>query len=146
MTKIYKSLEALNNKRIIDIFIESPKEWLSRGEMVDLLRKFTGGSDTGSSLIELSRAGLLTRKARNKERIYRISTKSKAYRDIFYGYRSSAPKRFLESNYTTCMIEKRGFEKIYEIIKPELKDTEFRKIASTLLDPTFRASHQIIRK
>ena len=145
MKKIYNLLEPINNLRVIDLFIARPTESITTEKVESNLRDFTGSSDTGDSLRELSRGGLLIEKtAKDRRKNYRISYRSDAYRDIFNGYclfDSENIEKLLRSNYTTCMIEKRGLERVYEIIKPRLTDFRFRNIASKSL-----LNHSITKK
>jgi len=138
MKEIYKSLKPINNFRVINLFIGRPREQITKEEVEVSLREFTGSSDTGASLKELSKKKLLIDKTdEHRRKSYMISSRSDAYRDIFCGYSLYKPERveeLLKSNYTNYIIKKRGFKKIYETIKIKLQDNKFKKIGSVILN------------
>jgi hypothetical protein len=66
---------------------------------------------------------------------YQIILNQSAFEKIFHIYLNDDIKKFLTSLYTDKMIKESGFSVVYDVIKPHLERSEFRKIASrSLLD------------
>lgn len=66
---------------------------------------------------------------------YQIILNQSAFEKIFHIYLNDDIEKFLTSLYTDKVIKESGFSTVYDVIKPQLDRSEFRKIASrSLLD------------
>jgi len=134
MEKNKNILGHINNKRVIDQFINKPKRWIKYEDLKGPLRQLTGETEIRDALRMLSKKGLLVEKRQDsREKIYAISTTRKAFREILDGYYTDDIDTLLRSDYINYLIEKRGFRKICEAFKLKLDNPKFRQAASISL-------------
>ena len=134
MKKYKNVLEFKNNKLIIDYLLERPDELINyRDNLKEYMRPLTGETEITESLRTLSNAGILVEKRVKNRKSYRLSTTSKAFKEILNGYDKSEMKMLLNSNYMIFMIEKRGIVKVFNLIKDKLSDSGFKRDATTSL-------------
>lgn len=134
MKKYKNIIEFKNNKLVIDYLLVRPGEFINyRQNLKDYMRPLTGETEITEALRALSKAGILFEKRMKDGKNYRLSTKSKPFKEILNGYYMSDIKTLINSNYMSYMIEKRGIVAVFDLINDKLIDFNFKKEATTSL-------------
>lgn len=126
--------------RVSRVFLDYPTRFFEFKDLIPLLDE--SDSNIERALIDLKKYGIL-KISRNRGRLkgdenpksyYRISIKPIAFRNLFRLHLDAGEyQNLLNSKYTDHFIGRIGLKGVYNVIKDELKDERFKRIASSIL-------------
>jgi hypothetical protein len=132
---------SLNVRRILDLSIEAPRKTYTSNDFAPL-KMFTADSNINDAInflrqrkifIESKTIGARPKKGR-PPKFFELSNNLKTFNELHEDFQKrNNIKAYLGSEYVNYVIEKRTFLRVIKEIKPYLKQSSYRKIASKSL-------------